>query len=92
MQQKYLEQYDELYGEDMHVVRMPLLCDEVRGVAALGHFSERLVDPLYVVPTQATGAAVATGGGGREAELAARVAQLEAEVRAWKEKCGREQP
>jgi Anion-transporting ATPase len=89
MQEKYLEQYDELYGEDMHVVRMPLLCDEVRGVASLGHFSARLVDPQHVMPSLPSGdSAVAAGG---EAALKARVAELEAEVQALRAAAGQDQ-
>lgn len=88
MQEKYLEQYDELYGEDMHVLRMPLLCEEVRGVGALGHFSERLIDPDYVMPGQPTD----DGASCSSEELTKRVAELEAEVAAWKAATGQQRP
>merc|ERR1711939_783963 len=44
MQQKYLNQIDELYG-DFNVVKMPLLGKEVRGTEALLSFSPYLVTP-----------------------------------------------
>jgi arsenite-transporting ATPase len=44
MQKKYLEQIDELY-EDFHVVKVPLLTNEIRGVDTINSFSEMLIHP-----------------------------------------------
>ncbi len=44
MQQKYLEQAHELY-EDFHIVELPLLTNEVRGVDRIKEFSEYLIHP-----------------------------------------------
>lgn len=44
MQQKYLEQFYDLY-EDFHIVKMPLLEEEVRGNDSLRSFSDNLITP-----------------------------------------------
>ncbi|GJN92482.1 hypothetical protein Rhopal_005512-T1 [Rhodotorula paludigena] len=44
-QQKYLKEAYELYGEDFHIVKMPLLSQEVRGTESLKKFSELLIHP-----------------------------------------------
>lgn len=44
MQKKYLDQMDELY-EDYHLIKMPLLGNEIRGLPNLKKFSNLLLNP-----------------------------------------------
>ena len=46
MQDKYIGQCFDLYGDDFHIVLQPLLDHEVRGVEKLTDFSETLVNPV----------------------------------------------
>lgn len=46
MQDKYIGQCFDLYGEDFHVVLMPLLDHEIRGSDKLKDFSELLTNPV----------------------------------------------
>src|SRR4051794_26302532 len=46
MQQKYLAEAHELYDEFFHIIRLPLLTEEVRGPEKLKEFSKMLTDPF----------------------------------------------
>lgn len=67
MQIKYLNQYDELYGEDMHLLKLPLLEEEVRGIKNLESFSKWLLQPYK-------------GEGGPTMDPFKRIEELEQEI------------
>jgi len=49
IQQKYLKQINELYGEDFHITKLPLVEQEVRGPKQIEEFSANLLmNPSHV--------------------------------------------
>lgn len=69
-QRSYLVQFEDLYAADFHLVRMPMLPAEVRGVEALEKFSQMLTDPARAHQGEAAHQ-------GELERLRARVAELE---------------
>lgn len=51
MQDKYVGEMMELYADDFHIVKMPLLTEEVRGTEKLKSFSQFLIEP-YTPPSE----------------------------------------
>eukprot|EP00172_Hildenbrandia_rubra_P001096 Plantae.Rhodophyta-Hildenbrandia_rubra.ctg16570.p1 GENE.Plantae.Rhodophyta-Hildenbrandia_rubra.ctg16570~~Plantae.Rhodophyta-Hildenbrandia_rubra.ctg16570.p1 ORF type:complete len:677 (+),score=105.84 Plantae.Rhodophyta-Hildenbrandia_rubra.ctg16570:45-2033(+) len=59
MQSKYLSQIHELYGEDFHITKLPLLPAEVRGVSSLKKFGTLILkeSPSFGVTSEGAGEA-----------------------------------
>lgn len=54
MQDKYLAEMEELYADEFHLVRMPLLTEEIRGVPKIKAFSVRVTITLAGCPFTTT--------------------------------------
>ncbi len=77
-QDKYIRQYEDLY-EDFHLIKTPLLEEEIRGVPALRSFSGHLV----------AGGAVARASGEGRVSKDDQIAALQAEIRKLREALGK---
>lgn len=78
MQKTYLDQFNELY-EDFHIIKCPLLPDEVRGVDALQDFGKNLI-----VPYQPRTESFSRSSGGEKQ----RIVELESEVASLRSELG----
>jgi arsenite-transporting ATPase len=77
---QYLEQYNELY-EDFHLVKLPLLEEEVRGLDALQAFSQNLLKAYQPPPPRLlTDASEKAALEAQVASLTSRVKELEAQL------------
>ncbi|GAB4816275.1 hypothetical protein N2152v2_003321 [Parachlorella kessleri] len=79
MQQKYLEQFYDLY-EDFHIVKCPLQEEEVRGPDAIRAFSRFLRDPYKGAPAGDSKAPSAAANGSDTSSRSEEVLQLRQEV------------
>ncbi|KAH7293049.1 hypothetical protein KP509_28G009500 [Ceratopteris richardii] len=79
MQQKYLDQFYELY-EDFHISLLPLLSEEVRGVDALKDFSKHLTTPFNLRSTNECKVKDITNLEEEASKLRQRLSEIEAEI------------
>jgi arsenite-transporting ATPase len=90
MQQKYIDQFHELY-EDFHIIKLPLLPEEVRGTEALRSFAVNLTMPYRAgvegAETERIGIAKIQEMETETASLRAQVSDLQSKLeKQWKGK------